>query len=213
MGLGLEITALVVSTPAIVLHLIAWVIWFSWLGWGFPRGAERIRRVGASTAYKTAFTRHIFPGVCFGVSRISQPLAHALVNGVGFGHPAAVIAGVLLALIGAILIISGFRAIGVAAAGFYYEFVKRADPILICSVYARLRHPLFLGAVTCSSGLALATGDPAVLALAFANVAVLPVYRVLEDRRSVQTFGLVFARYRNAVNAFFPSAQRRRPNC
>jgi protein-S-isoprenylcysteine O-methyltransferase Ste14 len=78
------------------------------------------------------------------------------------------------------------------------------------SVYAFLRHPLFVGGVIISVGLGLMGGEVSLL-LAAMNIAALPFYARFEDARCARVFGAHYDDYRASVGAVMPRLTGPRP--
>lgn len=188
-----------------LLQIVAWALWFTWQGWLFPRGCEARLRLGPETAYRASFYRHIVPGVSFGVAQMIRPV----VSGDMIGGPvsldgAAAMIGFPLLLLGIILLQRGFDCIGIAGAGFLYEFRDMFAPVVRTGVYAHIRHPLFLGGVLASVGATLAIGGSASAVPALTNLLVLPIYGYLEDRRLERVLGPTYRQYEAEVAQFLP---------
>jgi protein-S-isoprenylcysteine O-methyltransferase Ste14 len=188
------------------VHASFWGAWFAWQGWLFRSPSPgRPARPAGSAAYRVAFARHVVPGVSFGVAQMLRPVGQALLGG-GPAGPSVpeVVAGLLGLQVGAVLLVSGFRAIGLARAGFVSEYLDAPPDLVRESVYRYLRHPLFVGGVLASVGVGMITGDDRAIALGLVNAAVLPVYGRIEDARLVRVFGAPYAEYRAAVGGVVP---------
>jgi protein-S-isoprenylcysteine O-methyltransferase Ste14 len=111
---------------------------------------------------------------------------------------------VLLALAGVALLGMGFQTIGFDGAGFLYEYKAHATPLKRRSIYAFIRHPLFLGGVLASVGASLLSSESIALAMAAINVLILPVYAFLEDARLTRVFGTTYHSYRMHVGGMMP---------
>lgn len=216
---GVTASALVVASavtallgvPPVLVQAGAWVLWLGWLGLVFPRHRVLVGDGVARKPYREAFVRDLLPGVACNFALLLRPAVHGLVD--ASSHVAAVawqaLVGVGVALVvgGAALIISGVRVIGVARTFFVYEYRQHAGPV-VSGIYSVIRHPLFVGGELGSLGLALCVGTPDALALAAVNVAVLPAYVLLEDRRCSQVMGEAYRRYRLVTGAVVPRAPR-----
>ena len=189
----------------LLIHTVAWAVWFAWQGWLFPLNRERYLRNAPLNAYQKAFCRDILPGVSFGVSQMLRPVFYGfLVTSTFTSFPYQWFAAVLCGGLGLWLLYSGFKAIGISAAGFLYEYRGTPPPLVRRSIYAYIRHPLFLGGVLASFGASLFFDDIRPLGLALLNIAVLPVYGRLEDARLIRVFGGRYREYRSSVGGFVP---------
>jgi protein-S-isoprenylcysteine O-methyltransferase Ste14 len=189
----------------VVLHLAGWLVWFTWQGWLFPLNRQRYLRADAATAYRKAFPRDIQFGVSFGASQMARPAFYGLMAGCGNAHaPEQLGVGLGWILAGLVLLYLGFRTIGFAGAGFLAEYRSFAQPMIEHSVYAYIRHPLFLGGALASLGSGLLFAGPWPVALGLANVAILPVYGRIEDARLILVFGEGYRGYAASVGRFLP---------
>ena len=205
-ALAAEVAVQVTALPA---HFVLAVLWAAWLGWHsllFPRARLRLLHRDPVRAYRAAFGTHIVPGVSIGVSLMGAPGLHALLGGAPPAPVEQLMAAGACIGIGTALLYGAFSAIGLDCAGFLYEYVQSREPIAVRGLYRHVRHPLFLGGVIASVGAALAFADGAGIASALVNVAVLPFYKVLEDRRLSAVFGASYDSYRCEVAAFLPVA-------
>lgn len=148
---------------------------------------------------------HILPGVCIGVSLMGGPALQALLAGAPLAHHGRLALAAVWLAGGTALLVGAFASIGVASAGFLYEYIDALEPITARGVYRFVRHPLFLGGVISSIGAALAFDTTLGIAGAAINLAVLPAYKLLEDRRLSDVFGHSYRAYRGDVAAFVPS--------
>lgn len=200
-----QVTGIYAQRMAVALHLSSWFVWFAWQSWLFPRHRERYLHDGPTTAYRQAFYRDILPGVSFGVAQMLRPVFCAVLSSVpGFGLAYRLPFGIGLTAFGAVLLYFGFRTIGIASAGFLFEYTSARKALVKRGVYAHIRHPLFLGGVATSFGLTLLFADFWALALAACNIAVLPIYSCLEDARLVRVFGGQYVEYKSAVGGLVP---------
>ncbi len=187
------------------IHAAVWVLWFTWQGWLFPLSRPRYLRNVPIRAYRKAFFSNILPGVSVGVAQMLKPLYFGILESQGLNTSTWWIsAAIALAGLGLGLLYRGFRTIGIAGAGFLYEY-QNDPPILVQrGVYSHIRHPLFLGGILVSLGGSLLFVSNLSFALAVLNVAALPVYGRLEDMRLIQIFGDQYFKYRTSVGAFIP---------
>jgi protein-S-isoprenylcysteine O-methyltransferase Ste14 len=186
------------------VHATSWALWFLWQGWVFPRARERYLCETDRRAYAVAFYRQIWPGVSLGVSHMTLPvtssLRHASTDTLAF-----VALGLAVAAAGAAMMWAGFRTIGIAQAGFVGEYRPVQPSMCRRSIYAVMRHPLFVGGALVSfGGVLLLGGDPADLRLAMLNLLILPLYQMIEDRRLTRVFGLEYALYSRRVGGVVP---------
>ena len=199
--------ALFDSSPFyLIAHLGSWGVWFGWQGIAFPRARARILE-RSDRPYLRAFVTNILPGVCWGLSQMTLPIVLAFARGGPQSAQPRVLALGVLAL-GFLLFVSGLRAIGIARAGFLGEYVALEPALCRRQIYARMRHPLFVGGALASAGSTLAvTSTPAVVLLGIANLAILPIYAAIEDRRLASVFGQGYVIYAKEVGAVLPRAR------
>jgi protein-S-isoprenylcysteine O-methyltransferase Ste14 len=201
---GAQALQRIASLPPVPTHAALWLAWFSWHSVVFPRARRRALRGDRDAAYRAVFPTQILPGVCIGVSLMGGPALHAVLAGAPLASPHQLAVGAAFLLAGATLLLSGFVSIGVASAGFLYEYVDTTEPIVPRGIYGYIRHPLFFGGVLASIGAALAFATPVAVAGAAVNVTALPLYRLLEDRRLAEVFGMSYRLYSVEVAAFLP---------
>jgi len=193
------------GVPPLVLQVVSWAGWFVWQGWLFGVHRERYLRETPATAYRRAFYRDILPGATFGISQMIVPATYGLRLPLPLTAEAvSLLAALFYMTLGATLFILGFKTIGFGGAGFLNEFGHRGKEVSDWSIYKYVRHPLFLGGILVSVGSACFFAEPVCLALALANVAILPVYARLEDRRLVGILGESYREYCARVGAFCP---------
>jgi protein-S-isoprenylcysteine O-methyltransferase Ste14 len=189
----------------IAVHILGWAVWLAWQGWVFRESNRPGRRDHGSQLYRQAFYRHIVPGVSFGVSQMARPLWHAaFVGGPGLSVPWQAAVALLCLGLGAFLLRSGFRTIGLARAGFVADYGATSLHLVRDGVYSYVRHPLFLGGVVASFGGGLLLASSAGLTIALVNLLVLPIYERLEDERMDFVFGEQYVAYRAEVGGVFP---------
>lgn len=187
-----------------VLHVGSWALWFWWQGYLFPRARERYLASANNSAYAIAFYRQIWPGVSIGVSHMTLPVLSSLVQP-ALGGPLAIAAGLVVIGAGAAMMLAGFRTIGFAQAGFVSEYRAVNASMSSRSIYGVMRHPLFVGGALLSCGGVFLLGAHSVeLWLAAINLLILPVYRLIEDRRLTRVFGLEYAVYSRRVGGILP---------
>lgn len=187
-----------------VIHAASWALWFWWQGWLFPRARERYLAHAEDRAYAIAFYRQIWPGVSIGVSHMTLPVLASLAHPSG-DAPMALACGLVLVGAGAAMMLAGFRTIGMAQAGFVSEYRAINAVMISRSIYGVMRHPLFVGGALLSCGGVLLLGAPAnELWVAILNLLILPVYRLIEDRRLTRVFGREYAAYRSRVGGILP---------
>jgi protein-S-isoprenylcysteine O-methyltransferase Ste14 len=119
--------------------------------------------------------------------------------------------GACLTLVGVALIASATSVIGVARAFFVHEYEDVGGGLVMRGIYERIRHPLFLGGMALSLGLALVVGASEGITVAIVNVAVLPAYLLFEERRCAIVIGGPYERYRSSTGAILPRAWRPLP--
>ena len=114
-------------------------------------------------------------------------------------------------LAGTSLIVLGARALGVARTLFVHEYLPVGDEpggIMRSGIYSYIRHPLFVGGIACSVGMALCVGTRQALVLAALNLCSLPAYVIFEDLRCSQVIGPSYVQYQEAVGAVVPRVRR-----
>ncbi len=204
LGLRVLETTCLRANP-LVVQALCWELWFVWQGWLFGRNRERYLRADPEGAYRLAFARDIMPGVGFGICQMQIPWVVGLLSGpVALAPPVQLAVALVCGLTGVTLLTLGFGTIGFAAAGFLNEYRPVRRPMVRFSIYSVIRHPLFLGGVLASVGAGLLFDNPMAVGVALVNLAILPVYRFLEDRRQASIFGDDFRQYQAAVGAMLP---------
>lgn len=189
----------------VTTHLMGWFAWFVWQGAIFPANRAYYLRSRCSNAYKKAFFREILFGASFGLAQMMRPAFLSIL----YFSPVQpltllLISGIVLTFLGLLLLYLGFRTIGFDGAGFLYEFRDMHKPLRSESVYAYIRHPLFFGGVLVSVGTGIFFLLPTAWWLAGVNIAILPLYRRLEDWRDTLVNGQKNHDYMQKVGAFLP---------
>jgi protein-S-isoprenylcysteine O-methyltransferase Ste14 len=199
------VAQVVVHINPLGVHIVGWVIWFSWQGWLFPLNRERYIRTDPATSYRKAFYRDILPGASLAASQAFYPVFYGYLTAAqGASSALPIIIGVICIGFGALLVYYGFRTIGIAAAGFVFEYQVGPKPLVMRCVYGYLRHPIFCGGIIASFGSSLLSGSRWSLAIGMINLATLPVYWRLEDARLIRIFGDSYLQYRSKVHPFVP---------
>lgn len=195
--------------PPAIFQAFLWVCWLSWLGHFFPRHQSRDLTAGGN-AYRRAFWRELCFGIGFKFAMLLRPMTVAIMNGGEIVASAWVLAlGILLAALGVFVILDGSHQLGVSCAFFVYEYTPDATPPVIDrGVYGLLRHPLCVGGICMSVGLAVCFSTPVALQLAAVNLAVLVPYLLVEDRRCSRVVGPRYLRYREEVGGIVPRPGR-----
>jgi protein-S-isoprenylcysteine O-methyltransferase Ste14 len=188
-----------------VLHAFGWASWFVWQGVVFPNARARALAIHGSRAYAAVFYKQILPGVCWGVSNMTLPVMMFKPSAIHGSLRLGV--GVLVLAAGASLLVSGFRTIGMARAGFLTEYMSPGMPMSRQGIYSLIRHPLFVGGALMSLGGTLAAA-PAAIAIACVNVAILPFYTTVEDYRLQRVFGAEYRHYARSVGGILPHLGR-----
>lgn len=195
----------VLDINPIIFHALVWGGWLAWQGYFFARNRERYLRTNPARAYRTAFRQDIVPGVALGVSQMLRPPWHGYLIAPHFADaPWLLVASAPLIAIGVGLLYMGFRTIGFDGAGFLYEYKAHSAPLTQRSIYAFIRHPLFLGGVFVSVGTGLLSGETVTLLMVAINVMILPVYSHLEDARLIRVFGTPYRDYKMQVGGLVP---------
>jgi protein-S-isoprenylcysteine O-methyltransferase Ste14 len=194
--------------PAVWVQVAMWAGWLVWLGVLFPRSRMRMAASDCDRPYHLAFLRELLPGIGVNFALLLRPAAVGLLLG-GPGEVGVwTLVGACLTLGAVALIASATSVIGVARAFFVHEYEDVGGGLVRRGVYERIRHPLFLGGMALSLGLALMVGAPEGIAVALVNVAVLPAYLLFEERRCAIVIGGPYERYRSATGAVLPRARR-----
>ena len=195
----------VLGINPIIFHVIVWGGWFVWQGYFFARNRERYLRNNAANAYRAAFRQDIIPGVALGVAQMLRPPWQGYLIAPHFiDTPWLILGSAPLIAIGIGLLYMGFRTIGFDGAGFLYEYKTQSAPLTQQSIYAFIRHPLFLGGVFLSVGISLLSGGTVTLVMVAINVLILPVYSHLEDARLIRVFGVAYRDYKMHVGGLLP---------
>lgn len=205
-GIGL---ARLLGIPMVILQAAIWAGWLAWLGVAFPHRNQSDASSPCDLPYLRAFTREILAGIGVAFSQILRPAMWGLLTGsIGSreASPATIAIGALIALTGLGMIGLGVTTLGVARTLFVSEYVPTDRKVMVKGIYRVLRHPLFLGGVAVSLGLAICTGDLTAVELALVNLAAIPFYARLEDKRCCTILGQAYADYRNAVGGIVPRA-------
>ena len=189
----------------LAFHAVSWASWFIWQGIVFPKARARALAAHGSRAYAAVFYKQILPGVCWGVSNMTLPVV--TFNPTAIHGSLRLGVGVFVLAIGASLLVSGFRTIGMARAGFLTEYMSPGMPMSRQGIYNLIRHPLFVGGALMSVGGTLAAA-PAAIAIAGVNVAILPLYATVEDHRLRRVFGAEYRHYARSVGGIVPHLGR-----
>jgi protein-S-isoprenylcysteine O-methyltransferase Ste14 len=197
--------------PALAVQAASWMIWLLWLGAVFPHSRERMRVPLADLPYRRAFLSEILPGIGCSFAQLARPAVEGLSRGRPFADGLTLLAGLPVVLAGATLIVLGASALGVARTLFVHEYVPVGDEpggIMRSGIYSYIRHPLFVGGIACSVGLALCVGTRQALVLAALNLCSLPAYVIFEDLRCSRVIGPSYLQYRRTVGAVVPRIWR-----
>jgi protein-S-isoprenylcysteine O-methyltransferase Ste14 len=201
----------VCDLPALAVQAVSWMIWLLWLGAVFPRSRERVRVPLSDLPYRRAFLSEILPGIGCSFAQLARPAFEGLARGAPFVDGLTLVAGLLAVLAGATLIALGASALGVARTLFVHEYLPLGDEpggIMRSGIYSYIRHPLFVGGIACSVGLALCVGTHQALTLAALNLCSLPAYVLFEDLRCSRVIGPSYVQYRHTVGAVVPRIWR-----
>lgn len=195
--------------PALLVQAASWGIWLCWLGVVFPRRHARKVRVASGQAYRNAFLSEILPGIACSFAQLLRPAFEGVAREAPLSNGVLILPGVLLVAGGVILIVLGARALGLARTLFVHEYLasEASSVITTDGIYAYIRHPLFVGGIATSMGLALCVGTRQAIWLAGLNVCCLPAYVFLEDRRCSKIVGSEYVNYRRVVGAVMPKVR------
>lgn len=200
-----QILLSILGINPVIFHVLIWGGWFVWQGYFFARNRERYLRANRANAYRMAFRQDIVPGVALGVAQMVRPIWHGVVISLHFTDTLWLMLGsAALIATGAGLLYMGFRTIGFDGAGFLYEYRAHSAPLTQQSIYAFIRHPLFLGGVFVSGGTGLLSGGAITLVMVAINILILPVYSHLEDARLIRVFGVPYREYKMQVGGLVP---------
>lgn len=192
----------------IAVQAILWVGWLVWLRWGFPRSHDAATGRAPNGSYRDAFYAQILPGVTCVLAQLLRPGLHAVLALPSGAPPPGTLAVSLLAiLVGVALVAAATRTLGIGGVLFVDEYGTAPPSVVGSSVYAFLRHPLFVGGVIVSVGLGLLGGEVSLL-LAAMNVVALPFYARFEDARCARVFGARHEDHRASVRR--PATRRAR---
>ncbi|HKG40262.1 MAG TPA: methyltransferase [Conexibacter sp.] len=194
----------ITGIPAIVVQLAMWTGWLLWLGIFFPRSRLRMDASDCEHPYHLAFVRELLPGIGVNFALLLRPAALGLFEGPTPHAGVPALAGVCLTIGGVALIASATNVIGIARAFFVHEYEDVRGGLVARGVYEHMRHPLFIGGMALSLGLALLVGVAEGVELAALNVAILPAYLYFEERRCSIVIGEPYRRYRSATGAVLP---------
>lgn len=200
-----NVASAAISVSVVLVQALVWLVWLFWLGAVFPRHSRRDAERPCALPYRRAFRREILLGISVAFSQFLRPA----VSGIAFDGSVTEpdigsVLGVPVLLAGGALIAAGAGALGVARVLFVYEYVEGERMVVRSGIYRFLRHPLFLGGVLLSFGLALLTGGETAVELAILNACVLPAYIRLEDRRCSLVLGREYVDYSLAVGSVMP---------
>jgi protein-S-isoprenylcysteine O-methyltransferase Ste14 len=199
------------GTSAVWVQVAMWAGWLVWLGVLFPRSRMRMQASDCDRPYHLAFLRELLPGIGVNFALLLRPAAVGLLLGGPGEVGVPTIVGACLTLGGVALIASATSVIGVARAFFVHEYEDIGRGLVMRGVYERIRHPLFLGGMALSLGLALVVGASEGIAVAIVNVGVLPAYLLFEERRCSIVIGEPYERYCARTGAIVPRARRPLP--
>jgi protein-S-isoprenylcysteine O-methyltransferase Ste14 len=193
------VVAAALSISLLVVQALIWAIWLIWLGAIFPRTSRRDAERPCEWPYRRAFLREILVGISVAFSQFLRPAVAGIAIDGGLDSGAGALIGVPLLLAGVACIAAGASTLGLARTLFVHEYVPRERRVVKAGIYHFVRHPLFIGGVVVSLGLAFSVGDTLPLELAILNALVLPAYIRLEDRRCYTVLGREYVDYSLAV--------------
>lgn len=199
--------ASILDVSAAVVQAAFWALWLTWLGFVFPRSRRRDLSTPCPLPYRRAFLREILLGISIAFAQLLRP---AVSGGVASFPPGtestlALLAGLLLLALGLGLIVSGVATLGIARTLFVHEYTPwDAGVVTMGGVYRFIRHPLFLGGVVLSLGIALCAGQGSAIDVALLNLFVVPLYVQFEDRRCCTAIGPAYREYRAIVGGLAP---------
>jgi protein-S-isoprenylcysteine O-methyltransferase Ste14 len=206
-----EFLIVVCRLPAMLVQAASWAAWLFWLGSVFPRHYAQRRYALSSLPYRSAFLCEILPGIGCSFALLLRPALDGSLHATSPDSRILIAPGVLLLACGGALIVMGARTLGLARTLFVHEYLPVGNShsdITTEGIYSYIRHPLFLGGIAVSMGLAACVGTRHAILLAGLNVCFLPAYVLLEDRRCGAVVGREYLCYRQTVGAVIPKLGR-----
>jgi protein-S-isoprenylcysteine O-methyltransferase Ste14 len=202
---GMLAFAAVISFSVVFVQAAIWLVWLVWLGIIFPHNSRRDSEKPCEQPYRRAFMREILWGISIAFSQFLYPaVTGVILNGGSFSSSETLTIGLWLHLIGGAIVAAGVYTLGVARTLFVHEYIPKGQRVVRAGIYHFVRHPLFLGGLVASLGLAVSTGNQMALELGLLNACVLPVYIHLEDRRCGMILGREYIDYSAGVGSVVP---------
>jgi protein-S-isoprenylcysteine O-methyltransferase Ste14 len=192
--------------PPLIVHAGCGAVWIYWLGVAFPRRWKaQVARHGHDKAYSAAFPSDIRLGICSNFAQLLRPFFYGFLTSIPplALSPRLLAAGIAV-LAGATAIFLALRVIGISGAMFVREYSMTEPPLTTRGIYGIVRHPLYLGGLVTSVGLALIFPSAAPVTLAACNCVVAPFYLLAERRRALIVFGERYLEYESQVRALVP---------
>ena len=200
--------------PGWAMAVIAIVI-ASWLLYWYaaPRGWKEWVRAGAFQAFIIAFYAEMygFPLTIYFLARFfGLDLAWGEggnlwehLFGTPIAHIAAMLLGIAIVLVGASLVVDGWRRIHRA---------RREDRLVTDGVYARMRHPQYTGLFLIVFGEGIVHWPTIVSVLAFPIIVFAYTWLARkEERQLLEKFGDQYREYQRRVPMFIPRFELRHP--
>jgi len=194
----------VAARSQIYVHCALWVVWFAWLGWIFPNHRNKVVNESPRWAYRAALYRHIMPGFSLIGAQLTAPIAIGIVYQEPPSRPAWLVTAIALLIVGTFIMAYSVYALGLAATAFVYEYSEAPPAQIPGSIYSLVRHPIFVGGIVATIGGGFAFDAPLPRIIALINVASMPFYAVLEDRRLRKVFGAKSYDYCSTYPRFIP---------
>lgn len=126
-------------------------------------------------------------------------------------QPWAVIAGIILLLLGFVVLTNGFEALGFARAfGRELYATGKESRLITVGLYAYTRNPIYLGVIVLLFGWFFTTRLTALLIMTFFFLILLCLVAKWEEHGLTERFGAQYEQYRKAVPFFVPHPRLRR---
>ena len=189
-------------------QVLALSLGFLWSAQFYWRRREYQARWG-SLAYRNAFARHMLLGVPVMFAAIAHtPYLPGEPIRFGWAAPLVWLAGLYLALTGALLYVRSYGVFGVDRLAALYVYFPAEGRLVNSSIYGILRHPAYSGLVRIGLALGLWGGTWLSLPVGlFMPIGLTLWLRLVEEPELIERFGARYAEYRKSVPAFWPRAR------
>lgn len=193
--------------PWLIIYLLGWLIWYFWHSVWFNYLSKVLQWLGHKNYFKFLVYGQISPGVSFFAAMMLFPALYAYYEDINFTDNSILILFIVcLCFTGFYIIFLSFRTIGLGGAAFENDYgpEMKKKSLNKKSIYGVIRHPLFLGAILISIGISLIFPANINLIILGINLATLPIYKWLEEKRLLEVFGEEYRQYMKEVNGFIP---------